>query len=92
MRIAVFQPPEGVDWEIVDPDPNLAVYLNGKRQMAVVAADDEAGELWRAKRDENGNYIHQGEEFVYERLTGDVRFLKPQEGKGSPDRFPETLP
>lgn len=92
MRIAVRQPPEGEGWEIVDPDPNLAVYLDGERQMAVIAADDEAGELWRAKRGDDGAYITQGDEYVYERMTGAVRFLRPQDGKGSPDRFPDRLP
>ena len=92
MRIAVFQPPEGEGWQIVAPDPNLAVYLNGERQAAVVAADDEAGEFWRAKRDENGHFIDEGGENVLEHLTGEVRFLRPQNGRGSPDRFPDRLP
>jgi hypothetical protein len=92
MRIAVVQPPEGEGWEIVDPDPNLAVYLNGLRHVEVIAADDEAGEVWRVKRDEQGELMIGGDQIVYERLTGEVRFLRPQEGKGSPDRFPDRLP
>lgn len=67
------------------------MYLNGRRVDGVIAADDQAGELWRAVRDAEGNLVIRGDEIVYERLTGSVRLVRPTGGKGGP-RFPEQLP
>jgi hypothetical protein len=94
MRICVAQPPSGRRWRPLQTPPGIAVYLDGRLVKHCVAADDQAGEVWCARLDAAGQIEidYEQSEIVLERRTGRVRFLRPQAGKGDPDRFPEMLP
>lgn len=53
------------------------VFLDGEQQTGCIEADDEQGYIIRNKRDENGNLIIEGDEFVRETIHGTVE-VRPQ--------------